>query len=193
MYYKEELEAYIPKSLQEEKDKKVMLSYINQFPTTILTRENKFAHITASSMIFDETRTSVLMIYHNIYHSWSWTGGHADGENNLLETAIREAKEETGIHIVSPIDTALAAVDILPVWGHMKKGKYVSSHLHLNFSYLLEAKREQKIQIKEDENSQVDWILIKEIKQRVSEPDMLPVYEKLIALSKESYNAYNGI
>ena len=37
------------------------------------------------------------MVYHNIYHSWSWLGGHADGETDLLSVAIREVKEEAGV------------------------------------------------------------------------------------------------
>ena len=34
------------------------------------------------------------MVYHNIYNSWSWLGGHADGETDLLAVALREVKEE---------------------------------------------------------------------------------------------------
>ncbi len=187
MDYTEELKAYRPKNEQEAADKQMILSYIETFPDTILTRKNLFAHITAASMIFNKDRDKVLMIYHNIYRSWSWTGGHADGDADMLYVAKKEAKEETGIRnlevlCLKPEDGPMAAVDVLPVWGHVKRGKYVSSHLHLNFSYLFEAAEEETLRIKEDENSQVGWIKTTEIAQKVTEPDMIPVYEKLIKL-----------
>ena len=187
MHYLEELNGYRPKNEQEAADREMILSCINTFPDTILTRENRFAHITAASMIFNKSRDKVLMIYHNIYRSWSWTGGHADGEKDMLYVAEREAKEETGIQSLAVLcpeakEGPMAAVDVLPVWGHVKKGKYVSSHLHLNFSYLFEAKEGETLRIKEDENSQVGWIKISEIREKVTEPDMIPVYEKLIRL-----------
>lgn len=189
MNYLEELQAYQPKNDQEAADRQMILNYIKTFPDTILTRKNAFAHITAASMIFNEKRDRVLMIYHNIYRSWSWTGGHADGDEDMLYVAKKEAREETGIKnlkVLAPVQaedkSPLAAVDVLPVWGHVKRGKYVSSHLHLNFSYLFEAKEEEALHIKEDENSQVGWLNIQEIGQRVTEPDMIPVYEKLIRI-----------
>lgn len=37
------------------------------------------------------------MAYHNIYKSWAWTGGHSDGDSDLLNVALKEAKEETGL------------------------------------------------------------------------------------------------
>lgn len=190
MNYIEELNTYCPKNEQEVADKAMILSYIKTFPDTILTRENNFAHITAASMIFNKNRDKVLMIYHNIYRSWSWTGGHADGDSDMLLVAMKEAKEETGIQNLKVINAgsdknSMAAVDILPVWGHVKRGKYVSSHLHLNFSYLFEADEEEALHIKEDENSRVGWILIRELKEKVTEPDMIPVYEKLIALGRK--------
>ena len=43
------------------------------------------------------------MIHHNIYNSWGWTGGHADGNSDLIKVAIKEAQEETGIKHVKPI------------------------------------------------------------------------------------------
>lgn len=189
MHYIEELNAYNPKNTQEAADKEMICDYIKIFPGTILTRENKFAHITAASMIFNKNRDKVLMIYHNIYRSWSWTGGHADGDEDMLYVAEKEAKEETGIKNLRTLyleagKSPMAAVDVLPVWGHVKRGKYVSSHLHLNFSYLFEAEEEEMLHIKEDENSQVGWIKISEIREKVTEPDMIPVYEKLILLGQ---------
>lgn len=190
MNYIEELKQYRPRSEQEAADREMILRYIEAFPDTILTRENGFAHMTGSSMIFNRERDKVLMAYHNIYRSWSWTGGHADGEEDMLLVAEKEAKEETGVETLKVLskDTAknfLVAVDVLPVWGHVKRGRYITSHLHLNLSYLFEAEEKEILHIKEDENSQVAWLPVSEIKTKVTEPDMIPVYEKLIRLGQE--------
>lgn len=190
MNYIEELKQYPPRSEQEAADREMILRYIETFPDTILTRENSFAHMTGSSMIFNRERDKVLMVYHNIYRSWSWTGGHADGEEDMLFVAEKEAKEETGVGTLKVLckkvdESLLAAVDVLPVWGHVKRGRYVSSHLHLNLSYLFEAEEKEMLHIKEDENSQVAWLPVSELKIKVTEPDMIPVYEKLIRLGQE--------
>lgn len=190
MNYIEELKQYHPRSEQEAADREMILRYIEAFLDTILTRENGFAHMTGSSMIFNKERDKVLMVYHNIYRSWSWTGGHADGEEDMLLVAEKEAKEETGVGTLKVLahkagNGLLSAVDVLPVWGHVKRGQYVTSHLHLNLSYLFEAEEKEILHIKEDENSQVAWLPVSEIKTKVTEPDMIPVYEKLIRLGQE--------
>ena len=46
---------------------------------------------------------------------------------------------------------------MLTVDGHMKRGKYVSSHLHLNVTYLLIADDTDALTVKPDENSGVKW------------------------------------
>ena len=134
---------------QEEKDRETILKYISTFDD-VLTRKNEFGHFTASSWVVNKERTKVLMIYHNIYKSWAWTGGHADGESNLLNVAMREVKEETGITNIKPIDTDIFSLEIICVNGHVKRGNYVSSHVHLNITYLLEADENEKLKIKED-------------------------------------------
>lgn len=72
-------------------------------PSNVLTRKNEFSHLTSSSFIVNKERTKVLMIHHNIYDSWAWTGGHADGEVDLLSVALRETQEETGIKSATPL------------------------------------------------------------------------------------------
>ena len=176
---KEKIEKYIPYNEQEKNDKKIILQYLEQFDN-ILTRENEFAHFTASSWVLNKEKTKVLMIYHNIYQSWALTGGHADGESDLLQTAIRELKEETGVQNVKILDDNIFSLEVICVNGHVKKGKYVSSHVHLNLTYLLEVDENEKLQIKEDENSNVRWIPIEEISKKVNEKWIEEnIYQKL--------------
>lgn len=135
----------------------------------VLTRNNEFGHFTASSWVVSKERTKVLMIYHNIYQSWAWTGGHADGEADLLNVAIRELKEETGVTDVKVLSPDIFSLEIICVNGHVKRGKYVSSHVHLNVTYLLEVDEKEMLKIKEDENSGVKWIKIEEVEKVVNE------------------------
>ena len=90
-----QIENYPPFNEQEEKDKALILGWIRNNENAF-SRENTVAHITASAWVVNKDRSKVLMVYHNIYNSWSWMGGHADGETDLLSVAIREVKEETG-------------------------------------------------------------------------------------------------
>lgn len=176
-----QIQMYVPKCEQEEKDKETMLSFLI-FNDNVLLRENKIAHFTASSWIVNPKRDKVLMIYHNIFDSWAWTGGHADGEEDLLAVAIREAKEETGIETIEPISNKPFSLEILTVDGHQKRGEYVPSHLHLNLTFLMVADESQRLEIKADENSGVKWIPITKIRSFVSEFWMMEhIYEKLIS------------
>ena len=165
----ESLRSYRPWNDQESADRDEILRQIEHSPD-IFTRENRNAHMTASSWIVDPSRTKVLMVYHNIYDSWSWTGGHADGETDLLAVALREAREETGIAHVRPLRSDIYSLEILTVDGHEKRGKYVSSHLHLNLTYLLEADDSDLLVRKEDENSAVAWFSLDDAVKVSTEP-----------------------
>ena len=179
MKLQEQLEQYHPFNEQEERDKKVMLQLLKTQPD-IFTRENEVAHFTASSWLLNREHTKVLMIYHNIYHSWSWTGGHADGEEDLLAVAIREAQEETGVKEIQTVDDTIFSIETLTVDGHEKRGRYVPSHLHLNVTYLLEADEAEILRIKPDENSGVKWFSLEEALEACSEPWMVErIYKKL--------------
>jgi len=184
MNYKEAIMAYNPINEQEEAEKRVILQYINEYPDNILLRENEFAHMTSSGFIMNKELTKVLMIHHNIYNTWAWTGGHADGDEDLLYVAMKEAKEETGITKVQPLMEEVASIDILPVWGHVKKGKYVATHMHLSLEYILIADEDQELYINEEENSGVKWIKIEEIEKYSNEEKIIEVYHKLIKKAK---------
>ncbi|MBP3284496.1 MAG: NUDIX hydrolase [Clostridia bacterium] len=173
------LRNYIPQNEQEEKDKQVMLNFTEKFDN-LFTRENDIAHFTASAWVVNPERTKVLMIYHNIYQSWAWTGGHADGETDLLKVAVKELKEETGVEKVTVISEEPFSIEVLCVNGHEKRGKYVSSHLHFNVTFLLEVTEEEMLRCKPDENSGVKWCCLKDVEKLSSEPWMNErIYRKL--------------
>lgn len=178
MNYIEKIKNYKPFNEQEEKDKELILKLMENYDD-LLVRDNVIAHLTSSGYIVNKTRDKVLMIFHKIYNSWAWTGGHCDGDEDFLHVALKEAVEETGIKHIKPISDDIVSLDVLTVNGHIKRGKYVASHLHLNVTYFLEGDEEDELILNEDETKGVKWIPIDEIHKYSSEPFMIGVYEKL--------------
>jgi ADP-ribose pyrophosphatase len=165
----EQLRAYRPFNEQEERDRDLILQFLEKEPN-VFFRENRAAHMTASGWVVNAARTRVLMAYHNLYQSWSWLGGHADGDRDLLGTALREVREESGLKAVRCAAGGIFSVEVLCVDGHIKHGSYVSSHLHLNVTYLLEADETEALAVKADENSAVAWFTPEEAVRVSTEP-----------------------
>lgn len=180
MHFKEAVHYYCPKTEEEAEDKRVTLEYIAQFPDTILYRKNCFAHFTSSGLLLNPQMDKILMIYHNIYDTWAWTGGHADGEADLYQVACKEAEEETGVNHFLEFSKDILSLDILTVNGHWKNKKYVSSHIHINATYVLIAKEQESIRPKLDENQGVQWIAVDEIEKYSDEKHIIPIYQKVI-------------
>ena len=182
--YADDIRAYVPQDEQEAADRRIILEYIARYPDTVLTRENEYAHLTSSGFVVNADGTKVLMAHHNIYKVWAWTGGHADGEGDLLSVALREAREETGVTHIRPLSRDIASLDILPVWGHVKRGKYVPSHMHLNVSYLLLADEADGLTVREGENTGVAWLQADRLTEITNEWEMDHVYLKLLARAR---------
>ena len=163
-----QLRALRPWNPQEQRDRDTLLRLLEagQAPCG---REDP-AHLTASAWVASPDRRQVLLAYHNLYDSWAWLGGHADGERDLLSVALREVREESGLEEVRPVSPDIYSVEILTVDGHEKRGRYVSSHLHLNVTFLLEADPAAPVRRKADENSAVAWFGLEEAVAASTEP-----------------------
>lgn len=180
----DDIKAYKPFNEQEQRDREIILDFLERNPDAFL-RSNRLAHMTASAWCVNKNRDKVLMVYHNIYDSWSWTGGHADGDENLLHVALKELKEETGVKNPKVITDDIYSLEVLTVDGHEKRGEYVSSHLHLNVTYLIEADENEELTICEDENSGVRWFSPEDALKASTEPWFVErIYKKLNAKLK---------
>ena len=175
----EQIKKYRPWNEQERQDQAVILAFLEQNPDAFY-RTNLLAHMTASAWVVNPARTRTLMVYHRLYDSWSWTGGHADGEEDLLAVALREVREETGLQRLHPVTEDIYSLEVLTVDGHEKHGKYVPSHLHLNLTYLLEAEEDQPLRGCEAENSGVAWFSLTDALSASTEPWFVErIYNKL--------------
>lgn len=179
MNMRKAIEAYRPFNEQEARDKAVILDFLEHHEDAYL-RTNLLAHMTASAWVVNPERSQVLMAYHKLYDSWSWTGGHADGDEDLLAVALREVREETGVHNVRPVSEEIYSLEVLTVDGHEKHGEYVPSHLHLNVTYLLEADEHDALTVCEEENSGVRWFPLEDALKASTEPWFVErIYQKL--------------
>ncbi|MBR4470899.1 MAG: NUDIX hydrolase [Erysipelotrichaceae bacterium] len=183
----EDIRAYQPYNIQEEKDRKIILDFLERYDDAF-ERSNELAHMTASAWVVNHEKNKVLMAYHRIYDSWAWLGGHCDGNENCLEVAMKEVREEAGVKTVKPVSEEIFSLEVLSVDSHYKKGNYVPTHLHLNVTYLLEADENETLFVKEDENSNVAWFYLDEAVDRSNEKWFKEfIYKKLNQKLRETY------
>ncbi len=165
------------------------IDFLKKYPKCdFYGRDNIVGHATASAWVTNKNRDKVLMVYHNIYDSFCWAGGHADGDTDLLYVAKKEVQEETGLkesdlkvlNNGNPIDIAMLCVQ-----PHEKRGKWVAPHLHLNVTYAFESDEKIAIRKLESENSDVKWLKISDLKKIVKEEHMKHIYDRIIKMLKD--------
>lgn len=184
MNFCDQINQYRPADAQEEQDRAVMLDFVSKYGESSLLRSCRAAHFTSSAFILSPDLSSVLLIRHALRGTWSWPGGHADGESDLLLTALRETKEETGVAQIAPLSRSIASLDIFPVPAHCKNGAYVNAHLHFSAGYCLICSSAQALQAQPGETTAVRWFPLSHFTEKnFSEADAR-LYQKLISRAK---------
>ena len=178
MPIKDILKEYIPCDEQEERDKEQMLTFIDSFDD-VLTRNNTIGHFSASAFVVNKEKSKMVAVYHIISDGWTYPGGHADGEEDLLSVALREAEEETGLK-AKVLNDKPYLISTNPVKSHIKRGKFVSSHIHFDVLYLMEADDSIPLAYREDESKGVKWIPFDEIDNEKMVDFIEPIAKKLV-------------
>ncbi len=121
-------------------------------------RDHLPGHITGSGWIVNENFSSVLLVLHAKLSRWLQPGGHADGDENVLAVALREAGEETGIKKFKILRPSVFDIDIHPI----PTRKDFSEHLHYDVRFLLQASEQDPLIIS-DESNDLKWFPLDEI------------------------------
>jgi len=161
-------------AFQEEKD------FINRFLSLLaeascFERTHLPGHITGSAWIVDSSRTQVLLVHHAKLNKWVQPGGHADGDENILRVALKEAEEETGLKefkVLEPKKPFDIDIHLIPQRSEFPE------HFHYDVRFILEANPHQMIQVSE-ESHDVKWIRLDDLEKYSQERSVLRMKDKL--------------
>lgn len=106
-------------------------------------RDHMPGHITASAWIIDEQAEFILLTLHAKLNRWLQPGGHADGDENVLRVALREAEEETGLKGLKLLQESVFDIDIHTIPAR----KDLLEHLHYDVRFLFRASRDEPLSI----------------------------------------------
>ena len=133
-------------------------------------------HVTGSALVLDLDRTHTLLTHHGKLDKWLQLGGHADGEANILEVALREVREESGIAAARPISSEIFDLDIHPIPARGAEPE----HFHYDVRYLVEADRAHALTIT-SESKALEWVPLTEVGRLTCEESMLRMIRKALA------------
>jgi 8-oxo-dGTP pyrophosphatase MutT (NUDIX family) len=138
-------------------------------------RDHLPGHITASAWIIDPTRKYALLTHHAKLHRWLQPGGHADGQEDVLAVAQREAWEETRLMSLKLSGDHIFDLDI-----HLIPARHdFPEHFHYDVRFLLVANIEETFTISE-ESKDLAWLSEAEVVQRTgSNQSILRMAEKV--------------
>ena len=166
------LERYKGFDAEEEAMRENMLAFVRRSPNCFL-RSLEEGHLTASAWVVNPDRSAAVMMFHRKLNRWLQPGGHADGDPDLLQVALKEVSEETGLQ-ATPVSPEIFDVDIheIPANAH------VPAHLHYDVRFLLEIGHAHPLRINE-ESLKLAWIPMQQIAAHNSERSVLRLAEKV--------------
>ena len=168
------LENYQPSTQEETLFKGQMIDFV-QKNIACFERSLLIGHITGSAWIVDKSRQFTLLTHHRKLDKWFQTGGHCDGDSDVLNVAMKEALEETGLSNIQTISCNIFDIDI----HEIPERKGVPKHLHYDVRFLLEADMNEPLIIS-SESSDLAWVeLTNVVKLNNSESIMRMVFKTI--------------
>ena len=154
-----------------------MLEFFRKDPNCF-QKNNQKRHFTGSAWVVSTDRCQVLMTHHKKLNMWLQLGGHADGIDDLISVAIREAKEESGFDNFVLVSEKIFDLDIHEIPA-ISEGPI---HLHYDIRFLLEADPKDNRIVVSDESHDVRWIPFDKVVKLNPENSMQRMVKKTSAL-----------
>lgn len=135
-------------------------------------RELACGHLTGSAWILNADRSHVLLTHHKKLNIWVQLGGHADGDSDIANVAMKEAKEESGLKRLDFAQPGLYDIDIhkIPARGTE------AAHYHYDCRFLIQATDSDYVV--SEESHDLQWIKLKDIHELSQEESLRRMVEK---------------
>lgn len=141
------------------------------------SREQPEAHFTGSAVVVDPGGGRVCLVHHGKLNRWLQPGGHADPADGgaMEETALREAREETGLAVRLHPD----APRPLDVDAHrIPARKAEPEHVHLDVRFLVVAENPEALAHDPNESHGARWLGWEEALALADEPALRRLLQK---------------
>jgi 8-oxo-dGTP pyrophosphatase MutT (NUDIX family) len=154
------LQGYAATDSREQEMLERMLEFIAAHENCF-ERHLAIGHMTGSAWLLDREREHVLLTHHAKLNRWLQLGGHADGNPDLLDVAMREAREESGLVKIRIVSETPFDIDIheIPARGNE------AAHYHYDVRFQLEASREESLVVS-GESHELAWVPLRGLAER---------------------------
>ena len=139
---------------------------------------------TGSAIIIRNEKDEILLQERTDRNKWGLPGGCQDLGENLRDTAVREAYEETGIKLNS---NELILIDTLS--GSSRKNNYPNGDIVYNNTslYLANVKIEKELNLKGDsETKRLKFFNLEDIPNNIMDEDLINTYKNYINNQKKN-------
>jgi 8-oxo-dGTP pyrophosphatase MutT (NUDIX family) len=143
--------------------------------TNCFGRELLIGHITGSAWILDHSGQFVLLTHHRKLDRWFQPGGHCDGDSDVLEVALKEALEETGVSDIKVVHENIFDIDI----HEIPERKGIQAHLHYDIRFLFKADKDTPLVITEESND-LAWVELAKVEALNNEESMMRMVRKTL-------------
>lgn len=133
-------------------------------------------HVTGSAWIVSPDRRLTLLTLHRKLGKWLQLGGHADGAEDLLSVALREAREESGLAGIGVARDSVFDVDRHWIPAHGGE----PGHWHHDLRFLLEADPSQPLTVS-SESRELAWVAVSSVPALNPEESMMRMVRKTLA------------
>ncbi len=161
MDFLQELINYKINNSRDDINKRLSIEHFENYRQESFDR--KFinsGHFTASGIVFNKEKTHILLTHHKFLNKWLQLGGHIDKtDSSVMEAALRECVEESGIKNLELLDDNIFDIDIHFIPENIKKNE--KPHNHYDIRYLFVANNDNFIL--SDESFDLKWLEVDEV------------------------------
>ena len=148
------------------------IAFVSGYPNCF-ERSLSIGHVTGSAWLMNQAQTHVLLTLHKNLNKWLQLGGHADGNPHVLDVAIREAQEESGLSECAVLSENIFDIDIHAIPQHDEEAE----HFHYDVRFAVHSTDSEEYQVS-DESHDLAWVKIQDVQQLTQEESMLRMVRK---------------